>query len=69
MTKLCAQNPVQPEFTLCGDAFDIISTEAPDEDIEPFDFAVGRGDKVTCEHCLRAIAFIYEIYTPKGKVK
>ncbi|UUV44556.1 hypothetical protein RCMOTHERGOOSE_46 [Rhodobacter phage RcMotherGoose] len=66
--KICAQNPIQPEFTLCGDAFDIADTEAPDDDIEPFTFAV-PGQKVTCEQCLRAIAFIHEIYTPKGKVK
>jgi hypothetical protein len=63
--KLCAQNPIQGEFTLCGDAFDI---NAVDGDVEPFEFAL-PGQKVTCEACLRSIAFIHEIYTPKGKLK
>lgn len=63
--KICAQHPLQPEFTLCGDAFDAPETE---DDVEPFKFAV-PGDKVTCEHCRRAIAFIHEIYTSGGKAR
>lgn len=63
--KLCAQHPLQPEYTLCGDAFDAPDTE---DDVEPFTFAV-YGEKVTCAKCRLAIAFIYEIYTPKGKAK
>ena len=62
--KRCAQNPMHPEYTLCGDAFDAPETEG----IEPFTFAV-PGEAVTCDKCCKAIAYIYEIYTPKGKVR
>lgn len=62
--KLCADDPLQGEYSLCGNAFD-----APDDpmgDVEAFDFA-RPGQTVNCDECLRAIAEIKLRYSPKGR--
>ena len=59
--KRCAQSPAQPEFSLCGDAWDAPDTE---DDVEPFRFAE-RGETVTCEKCRGIIDKIRESY-PRG---
>ena len=62
--KLCAEDPLQSEYSLCGNAFD-----APDDpmcNVEPFDFA-RPGQTVNCNECLHSIASIKLHYTPKGR--
>lgn len=59
--KFCAQAPSQPEYSLCGDAFDAPDTE---DDVEPFEFAK-PGQVVTCEKCRLAIHRIREAF-PRG---
>lgn len=62
--KLCAEDPLNGEFSLCGNSFD-----APDDpmcETDPFDFA-RLGQTVTCTECLRAIAKIKARYSPKGR--
>ena len=63
--KLCAQNPLQSEFTLCGDAFDI---NAVDDEIEPFRHAE-IGEYVTCKQCLKLIEHIHLHITQRGRIK
>lgn len=66
--KVCATSPLQGEFTLCGDAFDMDETDVGKDEFEPFRF--GRpGDRVNCIHCLRAISAIHERYTLNGKIR
>lgn len=45
----CADNPIQPEFTLCGRAFDDV------EDDQEAPLFVMPGHVVTCEQCLAVI--------------
>lgn len=59
--KLCATNPIQPEFSLCGDAYDAPETE---DDVEPFDFAY-EGQTVTCVNCRHVIDTLREQF-PRG---
>lgn len=66
--KNCAQNPCQPEYTICGNACDSFG-DIGCEDIEEFRHVELPGERVTCEDCLRAIKEIHETFTPKGKVK
>lgn len=63
--KICAQNPVNSEYSLCGDAFDAPDTE---DDVEPFKF-VKPQERVTCIICLCAIRNILISYTRNGKLK
>lgn len=59
--KICSFHPLQPEFSLCGDAFDAPDTE---DDVEPFELA-SNGETVTCENCREAIKAIRDSY-PRG---
>lgn len=60
--KICAQKPNQPEYSLCGDAYDAPETE---DDVEDFSIAT-PGQRVTCEDCKSAIQEIYTNYTIGG---
>ena len=61
--KLCATDPLNGEFTLCGDAFDICETR-DGADVEPFRFA-RIGETVTCERC-RVVINTIRLEYPKG---
>lgn len=61
--KLCAQAPLNPEFSLCGDAEDAPETE---DDVEPFRFA-GEGETLTCEACMQIIKHVRLDYTHRFK--
>ncbi len=61
--KLCAQNPANYEYSLCGDAFDAPDTES---DVEPFRFAE-IGEQITCEKCVKCIQDIHRCYTAGGR--
>ena len=63
--RICAQNPINGEYTLCGDAFDIEQTE---EDEEPHRHSQ-PGERLTCEQCKTAIRELFETYTYNGKHK
>lgn len=58
--RRCAESPNQPEFSLCGDAFDAFSSGDSDE---PFEFA-GEGQTVNCEMCVSAIREIKKLRNP-----
>lgn len=60
--KRCAEDPGQPEYTLCGMAFDSPYTEP---DVEEFNLAA-PGQHVTCDQCRRSIREIISEYTPTG---
>lgn len=57
-----ADSIAQPEFTLCGMAFDAFETGDADG---PIVFSK-PGERVTCEDCLHVIAEIYREYTRTG---
>ena len=61
--RVCAENPTQGEYSLCGDAFDIADD---DDEAEPFRMAKIR-DRVNCEQCLRVIRTIKVGYTNAGR--
>lgn len=64
--RICVQNPVNPEFSLCGDASDAAQTE---DDSEEFRFAFEKLERVSCEKCLSIIEEIYTFYTLTGRLK
>lgn len=45
--RICATNPVQPEFSLCGDAFDGFDSGDLDEPVA----LAETGERITCERC------------------
>lgn len=49
--RRCAQNPLQAEFSLCGNAFDAFDSGDADE---PHEIA-NAGQVINCEDCCRAI--------------
>lgn len=55
--RRCAMSPVQPEFSLCGDAFD--GYDSGDLS-EPFEF-VGPGQSINCPRCCMAVREIKAI--------
>lgn len=50
LERICMRSPLQPEYTLCGDAFDIT---AIDKSVRVY-FA-DAGEIVTCERCRMVI--------------
>lgn len=49
--RVCASNPAQPDFTLCGDAFDAFDTgDAEEQHVE-----AKKGQTVTCQQCCLVI--------------
>lgn len=64
--KICAHNPAQPEFSLCGIAQDAPYTE---EDVEDFKLADEEGVNVTCSECRSILADLFETYTKTGRLK
>lgn len=61
--RICAENPIQAEYSLCGDAFDIVAVDPNAED-----YMVARpGNHVTCEDCMTIIMEIHTLYTINGK--
>lgn len=54
---LCYGQTTAPEYTLCGDAFDLC--EGDDEDAKTPRFAK-PGQKITCPDCIRQIRDIQE---------
>lgn len=64
--RLCAETAAQPEFSLCGDAFDA----ADDLQDEALRYRIAApGERITCPVCLRMLADIFSRYTRTGKVK
>ena len=51
MKRKCAQNSVNAEFTICGDAFDAFETGDADEEHE----CAGPGGVVNCPSCCAII--------------
>lgn len=66
--KRCGENPAQPEFSLCGDAFDLSPTDTGDDEFVPFRFA-NPGEWITCERCREVVKLIKNNFTYQGKVK
>lgn len=64
--KVCAHNPAQPEYSLCGDAFDL---EADLGEGEPYVLATDTQMPVTCSACKRVLADLFSTYTPTGRLK
>lgn len=55
--RICMQNPMSPEYSLCGDAVDLY------DDLgigEPFKFGES-GDTINCEQCKKCIDEIKQI--------
>ena len=63
--KICAQNPSNGEYSICGDAWDAPDTE---DDVAPFRFAKPQ-ERITCNICMDSIRFIQAHYTRSGKLK
>lgn len=59
-TRRCAESPVQPEFSLCGDAFDAFDSG---DASEPYEFAK-PGESITCAICCNAVREIKAIRNP-----
>ena len=55
--RKCAQNTSNPEFTLCGDAFDAFASGDADEEHE----CAGQGGTVTCPECCTQIRDIRDM--------
>lgn len=49
--RICAQSTSQPEFTLCGDAFDAFESGDAEEEHEHAE----QGGTITCPACCRQI--------------
>lgn len=58
--RRCAQNPMQAEFSLCGDAFDAFASGDAEE---PHEIA-GPGQTINCEDCCRAVREIKSMRNP-----
>lgn len=56
--RKCAQSTSQPEFSLCGDAFDAFATGDADEEHE---IAV-QGGTITCPACCEQIRDIRSMH-------
>jgi len=58
--RRCAESPVQPEFSLCGDASDGFASGDLDED-----YAIARdGESITCPKCCNAVLEIKALRNP-----
>ncbi len=58
--RRCAASPVQPEFSLCGEAFD-----AFDEKLTSEPYEIAEPDQsITCPMCCEAIREIKSIRNP-----
>lgn len=58
--RRCAVNPIQAEFSLCGDAFDI---QAVDDHAD--DYVIAEpGQSITCPNCCLAIREIKALRNP-----
>jgi hypothetical protein len=58
--RRCATNPLNREFSLCGDAFDAFASGHADEE---FEFAK-VGEPITCEKCCHAVSEIKKLRNP-----
>lgn len=58
--RRCVGNPLNGEFSLCGDAFDIAEDLEGEEDYE----IAGPGQSITCPRCVLAIREIKAIRNP-----
>ncbi|MCF6783361.1 hypothetical protein [Stutzerimonas stutzeri] len=58
--RRCAQSPIQPEFSLCGDAFDAFDSGDAEE---PHSIA-GPGESITCPECCMAVREVKAIRNP-----
>lgn len=58
--KRCAESPLNSEFSLCGDAFDI---RAVDGSAEECDIAK-PGESITCPECCRIIREVKALRNP-----
>lgn len=65
--KICAHNPVNAEFSLCGVAFDAAETE--NEVDAKYVLATEAGESVSCGDCKLVINEIYSTYTQTGRLK
>lgn len=64
--KICAQDPMNPEVTLCGYVDEAYEDPVCDNVTEPFRHS-RPGEYVNCGECLNAITAIQLTYTPLGK--
>ncbi len=64
--RICARMPLNYEFSLCGDSFDIAGDIEGSED---FRMADDIKQNVNCENCKAILKEIYETYTPTGRLK
>ena len=64
--KVCAHNPVQAEYSLCGMACD--AYVSGDSDSE-YVLAVDSGKSVNCEDCKRVLSELFKTYTEAGRLR
>lgn len=60
MNRRCAISPIQPEFSLCGDAYDGFASGDLDE---PYDIAEA-GESITCPQCCLIIREVKALRNP-----
>lgn len=66
MMRVCAQNAVNGEYTLCGDAFDAFVTNFAEDEHS----CAGRGEVITCPKCCQVIQGIRDMryrLKPRGE--
>ncbi|WP_458736982.1 hypothetical protein [Pseudomonas chlororaphis] len=64
--RVCAGNPVNGEFTLCGDAFDAFATGDADEE----HVQAEKGQTITCDKCCAVILDVRQMrYRLKPRVE
>lgn len=66
--RVCAHDPNQPEFSLCGESFDLKET-VDDDEVEAYELATESGRNVTCFKCIATLKELFTYYTPSGRLK
>lgn len=63
--RICGEDPSNPEYSMCGFAFDAPYTE---DDCELFELSDGR-KAITCCDCKERIQAIYRTFTKSGRLR
>lgn len=64
--RICAHNPAQQEYSLCGMAFDAYASGDAEEE---YVLAINVFKSVNCEDCKRHIADLFKTYTESGRLR
>lgn len=64
--RICAHNPAQAEYSLCGMAFDAYASgDAETEHVIATDVC----KNVNCDECKRILADLFKTYTESGRLR